>query len=321
MTTNEVPKHTTLIEALAAAQGQFPAVLKDRKATVKSDKGSYSYSYANLADVLTAVRPVLSAHGIAILQHLQPNGVGLMLHTELRGYGEVLGSTMPLTTGPTAPQALGSALSYHRRYALMALVGVAAEEDDDDGHEAGKHPPPRPTSRDMQQAQDVRTRQISAAIDTEVARRAMVPPDDAWLEAARLKVANAEPDELKSWWNSEPQKRQRQDLHKRRADFAEPLEALKARVAERWWECSSLEIPPGDMGWQKWQGLMARTIDAAPDLARLTVLEHDNFTHLDALREAAPRAAEALAAKIENARLILADNEAPIDLGGESENE
>lgn len=321
--TNEVPtKHTTLIEALAAAQGQFPAVLKDRKATVKSDKGSYSYSYANLADVLAAVRPVLSAHQIAVIQHIEPNGSGLLLRTALRGYGEALESLMPVTTGPTAPQALGSALSYYRRYALMALVGVAAEEDDDDGAEAGRHPPPRPTSRD--QSRPPLDRMTKASLDTldeigreldAAERKPRLPPDDAWLEAAKLKVANSEPDELRTWWNSEAQKRQRQDLHKRRADLAPAMEELKDHVAERWWECSSLEIPPNGMGWQRWQGLMARTIDAAPTVAKLDQLLRDNYAHTQALAEAVPRAAEALAAKIENARTLLDDNEAPIDLG------
>jgi hypothetical protein len=145
----------------------------------------------------------------------------------------------------------------------------------------------------------------------------VVPPDDAWLEAAKLKVANAEPDELRSWWNSDAQKKQRADLHRRRADFAQPLEELKARVAERWWECSSLEIPPNGMGWQRWQAIMARTIDAAPTLAKLGQLQLDNGVHLSALLLEVPKAHEALEAKLANARLLLADNETPIDLGGE----
>lgn len=305
--TSEVPKHENLIAALAAAQGEFPPVVKDRTATVKSEKGTYTYGYANLSDVLAAVRPVLSRHGIALIQHLEPNGHGLMLRTALRGYGETLESVTPISTAPTTPQVLGSALTYYRRYSLMALVGVAADDDDDDGAKAGERPPaPAPAA-------------ARAGVSRETPR---IPPDDAWLEAARLKVENAEPDALRAWWNSEEQKRQRADLHKRRADFAEPLEALKRRVAERWWECSSLVIVPGQKDgkpdWQRWQGDMARAIDAAPSAEKLNRLLADNSQHLDALRAWAPKAGEALDAKISN-RLFTLDAEAPIDLGGDEE--
>jgi hypothetical protein len=312
---DEVPtKHTTLIEALAAAQGEFATIPK----TEKVEAGARRYRYADLAGVLAVVRPVLSRHGIALLQTLEPNHEGLLLHTALRGYGESIESTMPIVAPLNNPQAIGSGLTYMRRYSLCALVGVAADDDDDDGQEAGRKPPPRPTSRD--QSRPPHDRMTRAALDTleeigrdlDAERKPRLPPDDAWLEAAKLKVQHAEPDELREWWNSDAQKRQRQDLHKRRADFAEPLEALKARVAERWWECSSLEVPPNGMGWQKWQGIMARTIDAAPTVAKLEQLLRDNYAHTLALGQEVPKAAEALAAKIENARLLLADNEEPI---------
>jgi hypothetical protein len=315
---DEVPtKHTTLIEALAAAQGEFATIPK----TEKVEAGARRYRYADLAGVLAVVRPVLSRHGIALLQTLEPNHEGLLLHTALRGYGESIESTMPIVAPLNNPQAIGSGLTYMRRYSLCALVGVAADDDDDDGQEAGRKPPSAPTSRDQSHPSKKpfgTGQEIQAAVGLIAAAgrgrepQPVVPPDDAWLEAAKLKVEHSAPDELREWWNSEQQKRQRQDLHKRRADFAEPLEALKARVAERWWECSSLEVPPNGMGWQKWQGIMARTIDAAPTVAKLEQLLRDNYAHTLALGQEVPKAAEALAAKIENARLLLADNEEPI---------
>ena len=297
--TDEVPKHTTLIEALAAAQGEFDTIPKSKRV----DAGSRKYHYADLAGVLAVVRPVLSRHGIALVQPIERDGEGLILHTQLCGYNDVIGSSMPLVAQLSNPQALGSVLTYCRRYSLCALVGVAADDDDDDGHEAGQRPPPRPPQPPRETPR-------------------VVPPDDAWLAAARLKVENADPDQLREWWNSEAQKRQRQDLHKRRADFAEPLAELKARVAARWWECSSLEIQPGQKNgqpdWQRWQADMARAIDAAPSVAKLDQLRGDNDGHLVALAEDVPKAHAAIMAKLDNARLLLGDNEAPIDLGGQS---
>ena len=301
--TTEVPKHATLIEALAAAQGEFDTIPKSKRV----DAGSRKYHYADLAGVLAVVRPVLSRHGIALLQPIERVGEELVLHTWLLGYGETLASSMPLVAQLSNPQALGSVLTYCRRYSLCALVGVAADDDDDDGHEAGQRPPPRPP----------RPPQEGPHVPHELPR--VVPPDDAWLKAAQLKVENADPDQLREWWNSDPQKRQRQDLHKRRADFAEPLAELKARVAARWWECSSLEIQPGQKNgqpdWQRWQGDMARAIEAAPSVAKLVQLQADNTHHTDALYEGSPIAYAAIMAKLDNARLLLTDNETPIDLG------
>src|SRR5688500_7522834 len=53
-----------LVAALAAAQGDFPTIPKTKTATVtgKPGKAGYQYSYADLSDVLAAVRPVLSKH-------------------------------------------------------------------------------------------------------------------------------------------------------------------------------------------------------------------------------------------------------------------
>lgn len=127
-------REAALNAALAAAQGEFPAIARARTAEVQTRTGGrYSYSYADLADVLHAVRPVLSKHGLAIVQILEP---GPALRTELRHKdGAAVGDSFPLAWSqdglPASDQALGSRLTYLRRYALCALLGVAGEEDDD----------------------------------------------------------------------------------------------------------------------------------------------------------------------------------------------
>jgi hypothetical protein len=62
-------------------QGQFPAITKGKTATVRMSEakggGTYSYNYADLGDVLGSVRPVLAAHGLALVQrtrHLDGQG-------------------------------------------------------------------------------------------------------------------------------------------------------------------------------------------------------------------------------------------------------
>jgi ERF superfamily len=125
--------------ALAAAQGEFPPIQRDKTVTVQTrDRGSYTFSYAPLDAILAACRPVLARHGLALVQLLEGDGDhGGAIRTELRhASGAVVGSTFPLPSVPATPQQLGSMLTYLRRYTIVALLGIAAEEDDDAGQAA-----------------------------------------------------------------------------------------------------------------------------------------------------------------------------------------
>ena len=90
------------------------------------------YTYADLADVLDVVRPVLARHHLALLQPLSRDGEPtITIHTLLvHSSGHVLEWLFQVQSGATA-QATGSALTYGRRYALTAALGVAAGGDDD----------------------------------------------------------------------------------------------------------------------------------------------------------------------------------------------
>ena len=124
--------------ALAAAQGEFPPIPRDKTVTVRTrDRGSYSFSYAPLDAILGACRPVLAKHGLAITQLLDAGA----LTTELRHKdGGVISASFAFPNIPESPQQLGSLLTYLRRYAIVALLGVAAEEDDDAGQAADVKP-------------------------------------------------------------------------------------------------------------------------------------------------------------------------------------
>jgi hypothetical protein len=124
-----------LVAALVRAQAAFPAVDKRHTATVRPrDKPAYTYSYADLADILGAVRPVLARHGLAITQqtsHAQPDGRVLLTTTLRHVAGASLASEVELGQSPGNPQQFGGALTYLRRYELVTLLGIAAEEDRD----------------------------------------------------------------------------------------------------------------------------------------------------------------------------------------------
>jgi hypothetical protein len=120
--------HDTLAEALVAALARLTVVEAARTA----DTGSYSYRYADLGDIIKKTRPVLAEHGVVALTPLHEHGTGLavsviLLHTS--GQKLHLGP-FPFPHGRDS-QATGSMVTYMRRYALSAALGIAAGDDDD----------------------------------------------------------------------------------------------------------------------------------------------------------------------------------------------
>lgn len=123
-----------LAAALAKAQMQFAPVKRDKTVTVQTKTGgSYSFAYAPLDTILEAVRGPLSANGLAMVQMLDD---GALVTSLIHDSGAILSGRVDLP--PTADiQGLGSAITYLRRYAIQALLGIAAEDDDDGNHAAG----------------------------------------------------------------------------------------------------------------------------------------------------------------------------------------
>lgn len=156
--------------ALLAFQIDMPTVSKGKTANVPlKNGGSYSYKYADLADVSAAAFPLLTKHGLAFaaLPRYGERGyelVGTLLHTS----GQSLSGALPLH-GNTA-QEVGSALTYARRYLLGCMTGIVTDDDDDAQVAQG-----RPATR---QWDGPSTHAILNAID-EDARRAGVTYEQA----------------------------------------------------------------------------------------------------------------------------------------------
>lgn len=123
---------SSLAPALALAQGE----LED--ATKSSFNPGFKSKYADLAEVLQTIRPVLSKHGLSIVQTIgayDPERKTLQVTTMLlHKSGEyIMDSCNGPVTKPDA-QGLGSLTTYLRRYGGASIVGVA--QDDDDGNAA-----------------------------------------------------------------------------------------------------------------------------------------------------------------------------------------
>lgn len=119
-----------LAGALAKAQGKIVSAKKDKK------NPFFKSTYADLSSVWDACRAVLSENGLAVIQtiHTPENKQMELVTTLAHSSGQWIKSHMPIITTKSDPQSLGSALTYYRRYALSALVGVAASDEDDDGN-------------------------------------------------------------------------------------------------------------------------------------------------------------------------------------------
>lgn len=123
-----------LIKALAAAQGEIKDIARNREVEVRTQKGgSYKFKYATLSAVIDGIRTPLSKHGLAYTQSIDFDaGPGFyVLTTTLHWENQWISSTTPIIQSGGSNQEFGSALTYMKRYALAALVGVAPDEDDD----------------------------------------------------------------------------------------------------------------------------------------------------------------------------------------------
>lgn len=113
-----------LILALSKAQGEM------KHASKESTNPYFKSKYADLPSIIDACKIALSKHELAIIQTID-NTNELSLITWLgHSSGQWMTSKMPILAKDNTPQALGSAITYARRYSLAALVGIAQEDDD-----------------------------------------------------------------------------------------------------------------------------------------------------------------------------------------------
>jgi ERF superfamily len=123
--------------ALAKAQGELTNPEKALIATIRSPfprEGERTFRYASLASGLDIVRKSLGQHEIATIQTTaidQESGQIRLTTLLAHASGEWISSDWPVCpiSETASPHRMGAALTYARRYALFALVGIAGEDD------------------------------------------------------------------------------------------------------------------------------------------------------------------------------------------------
>ena len=133
-----------LFAAMAAVQGDCEAPVKN------AANPHFKSKFADLAQVLNVLSPQLHKHGLAVVQLPVTHEKSAGVHTKvLHVSGQELdcgACLMPLERN--GPQAMGSAITYARRYSLMAIFCLAAEDDDAEAAEGRGRQPKRAKSLD-----------------------------------------------------------------------------------------------------------------------------------------------------------------------------
>ena len=123
---NSSSKLDLLAGALAAAQSQFETVGKN------SVNPHFKSKYADLASLINATAKGLAVNGLVVIQNPIQHGnrvnvISRLLHKS----GQWIENSVSLKPATDTPQAVGSTITYGRRYGLAALLGICADEDDD----------------------------------------------------------------------------------------------------------------------------------------------------------------------------------------------
>ena len=124
-----------IASALVRAQRGFAPALKT------STNPHFRSKYVDLAGCIEAVVDALNAAGIALIQRTSEDNTGVTVETVfVHESGEMMEcGKLHVPASKQDPQGYGSALTYARRYSLMAAAGIAPE--DDDGNAASKPAP------------------------------------------------------------------------------------------------------------------------------------------------------------------------------------
>ena len=135
-------KHSESLANLAASLVEAQAEMDH--AVKNSTNPHFRNKYANLAEVIDTIRPVLARHGLSIVQVPgYENGVVTLTSMLLHKSGEWIMGESGSPAPKQDPQGVGSAVTYLRRYSLAAICNIT--QDDDDGEAAvGRSPKAQP---------------------------------------------------------------------------------------------------------------------------------------------------------------------------------
>ena len=123
---NKGEQMKALYKALAAFQQEVP--------TIKKNAQGYGYSFADLGEINDIIKPLLKKHGLGYVQPIEGKAIRtIVFHVES---GESIESLTDIPQGVQLAkmnefQALGSGITYLRRYSISSMFGLVTDEDAD----------------------------------------------------------------------------------------------------------------------------------------------------------------------------------------------
>ena len=183
------PEIKELAKALINVQRTLQPALKDRENTFAKSR------YATLNSVMDSCRETLLSNGIWVTQYPVPadsGHLGLVTKLTHAESGQWQSSLLVMPLPKTDPQGYGSGLTYARRYALSAMLGVVTEDDDD--AEMATHGHPTPRQRATKQPKQVAIKSVSQSAQTSVPNETFHPALTAMpkLDGISYKTASAQ---------------------------------------------------------------------------------------------------------------------------------
>lgn len=123
---NKSESTAKIAAALCQVQGKLEGAAKS------CENPFFKKKYVDLAATWDACRSLLAENNLAVVQTLGlADGKGVIVDTTLLHVsGEWIGGSLYLPATKEDPQAIGSAITYGRRYALAAIIGICPEDDD-----------------------------------------------------------------------------------------------------------------------------------------------------------------------------------------------
>lgn len=182
-------------ESVAAIAPNWIAALNELEDITRehtADTGSYKYRYSSLDQATKQARLVLTKHKLAVHQEVAADQLGsVMVTTRVwHASGEWIESRPLMMPAKGGPQDVGSSTAYARRYALMAFLGLATDDDDGAGAQkaAQEADKPHPNSErvsavvtDMRRLTDAAKESLRSFADGRKLTPNALLTDERWL--------------------------------------------------------------------------------------------------------------------------------------------
>jgi hypothetical protein len=182
-----MPKEMTMVELYTA----ILIAKRNMRSPSKNRKAMYG-KYADLESVLASVEGPLAEEGVIILQTCQEIETRLYLRTSLvhAGTGQAIHNDLPiLMKNPNNPQELGGAITYARRYGIISILSIVADDDDDGNTAAGKLADGSP--KPPQKASEAAKKPALTSEPAKEIKSEFVPPENSAADLLTEKMVQA----------------------------------------------------------------------------------------------------------------------------------